>query len=336
VLFRSTSRYGSGTKSVFRETSQKENVCGRGGGAANPQIKRECAQHEPVKKAEDTNDMTEEEDIEKSGQKVTESGDDDDQYDEDDDSSKKKVSKDDKEGRWNKHGDPNGTVKMSKAKDRMDYGDVDEDDSEEDEEEAEDESEEDVEKGYHGAAHSGNKITGGDKTRRLRALNKLPGVQRLRKDEENEAAEGLKQIPMRKGEESKLKVKYPPDKKTTPEELEQRERSKVQKGENMEEETQEENVQEYVTKAMVPIEEVDTIVKARTEEISKAYVAQFDEIKKSYDAKFAEMTSKIEKMEQETIRKGGSIIVIPQLLDPENKGLTSNADALAQMQAGQK
>jgi hypothetical protein len=85
---------------------------------------------------------------------------------------------------------------------------------------------------------------------------------------------------------------------------------------------------------MVPIEEIDTIVKARTEEISKAYIAQFDEIKKAYDAKFAELTSKVEKMENQTIIKGGQIVVIPQLMGSDGTGSMSNADALARMQAG--
>jgi len=102
-------------------------------------------------------------------------------------------------------------------------------------------------------------------------------------------------------------------------------------GETMEEEYEE---QEFITKAMVPIEEIDTIVKARTEEISKAYIAQFDEIKKAYDAKFLELTSKVEKMENETIRKGGQIVVIPQLMGSDGTGSMSNADALARMQAG--
>ena len=84
----------------------------------------------------------------------------------------------------------------------------------------------------------------------------------------------------------------------------------------------------------MPIEEIDTIVKARTEEISKAYMGQLEEIKKAYDVKFVELSSKIEKMEQETIRKGGSVIVIPELLGGSTGGSMSNADALARMQAG--
>jgi phage head maturation protease len=118
----------------------------------------------------------------------------------------------------------------------------------------------------------------------------------------------------------------------------------IKKGEPMDE--KEEKSQEYVTKAMVPIEEVDTIVKARTEEITKAYTAQFDEIKKAnlaaieevkkaYDTKFSELSERVDKMSEETIRKGGSIVVIPQLLDPGNTGvITSNAEALAKLQAG--
>lgn len=108
--------------------------------------------------------------------------------------------------------------------------------------------------------------------------------------------------------------------------------ARVQKsGEPMEEK---ENDVEYVTKALVPIEEIDTIVKARTEEISKAYMGQLEEIKKAYDAKFVELSSKVEKMEQETIRKGGNVVVIPELLKMSGEAATSNADAIARMQAG--
>lgn len=107
--------------------------------------------------------------------------------------------------------------------------------------------------------------------------------------------------------------------------------STVTKGEQMDEQ---ENDVEYVTKALVPIEEIDTIVKARTEEISKAYMGQLDEIKKAYDAKFVELSSKIEKMETETIRKGGQVVVIPELLGGSTGGSMSNADAIARMQAG--
>jgi hypothetical protein len=111
----------------------------------------------------------------------------------------------------------------------------------------------------------------------------------------------------------------------------------VKKGDTMGEDNKE-NVQEYVTKAMVPIEDIDTIVKARTEEISKAYSAQLDEIKKAYDAKFTELASKVEKMENETIRKGGNVVVIPTLLGigTEGQGAISNADALATLTAGRK
>jgi len=91
---------------------------------------------------------------------------------------------------------------------------------------------------------------------------------------------------------------------------------------------------EYVTKALVPIEEIDTIVKARTEEISKAYMGQLEEIKKAYDVKFVELSSKIEKMEQETIRKGANPVIIPELLRMSGEAATSNADAIARMQAG--
>lgn len=109
--------------------------------------------------------------------------------------------------------------------------------------------------------------------------------------------------------------------------------STVTKGERMDE-TDYENDVEYVTKALVPIEEIDTIVKARTEEIYKAYMGQLDEIKKAHDDRIDELSTKIEKMENETIRKGGSVVVIPELMRTEGTSM-SNADALARMQAGQ-
>jgi hypothetical protein len=149
-------------------------------------------------------------------------------------------------------------------------------------------------------------------------------------DEDDEEVEkGIQKIPLKK---------LPAKKKVNSTKLRE-----VKKGDTMEE--KEEVSQEYVTKAMVPIEEVDTIIKARTEEISKAYTAQFDEIKKAnlaaidevkkaYDTKIAELTTRVDKMSEETIRKGGSIVVIPQLLDPSGQGIMSNADALAKITAG--
>ena len=125
---------------------------------------------------------------------------------------------------------------------------------------------------------------------------------------------------MRKGDEDAASESFNP--------------STVTKGEQMDE--HEEDAQEYVTKALVPIEEIDTIVKARTEEISKAYMGQLDEIRKAYDEKFDKLSEKIEKMENETIRKGGSVVVIPELLGGNGStSPSSNADAIARMQAGQ-
>lgn len=112
--------------------------------------------------------------------------------------------------------------------------------------------------------------------------------------------------------------------------------STVTKGEHMVDETETEQDVEYVTKALVPIEEIDTIVKARTEEISKAYMSQLDEITKAYDEKVGLLAARIEKMENETIRKGGSVVVIQELLDNGGVGAKSNADAVAQMQAGRR
>jgi hypothetical protein len=65
-------------------------------------------------------------------------------------------------------------------------------------------------------------------------------------------------------------------------------------------------------------------------------MGQLDEIRKAYDEKIDYLAEKIEKMENETIRKGGSVVVIPELLDGVGRGVpTSNAEAIARMQAGQ-
>jgi len=283
----------------------------------------------------------------------------DENYDEDEDKDFKQVKPSDKEGRWNKHGDPNGTVKMSKAKDEEEEEPKkqkkgtpsEEDENEEEQEEEYEEEEKEVEKGradrepenfgpgsMHKRAKRALDIRNGktkpasydaknDLPRVAATIGKLRSAERqyksLRREfEEDSAMEGMRNLhkgDIKKGDEDEASELFDP--------------STVTKGEQMvENETEIEDV-EYVTKALVPIEEIDTIVKARTEEISKAYVTQIDEIKKAYDAKFAEFTAKIEKMEQETIRKGGSVVVIPELLGNDG-GMLSNADAIARMQAG--
>lgn len=63
---------------------------------------------------------------------------------------------------------------------------------------------------------------------------------------------------------------------------------------------------ETVEKAEVLGEtDVETLVKARVE-------SELEDIKKAYDDKIAELVARIEKMEDETIKKGGEIVVIPQ------------------------
>lgn len=51
--------------------------------------------------------------------------------------------------------------------------------------------------------------------------------------------------------------------------------------------------------------DIETIVKARVE-------SELTEIQKAFDDKIAELVARIEKMEEETIKKGGEIVVIPQ------------------------
>jgi hypothetical protein len=260
-----------------------------------------------VKKGED-------EEVEK-GDVSEDDADDEEQYDEESDSSKKKVSPKDKEGQWSKDKDPQGSVKVKKAEKEQEIDtETRGEDAKEDMDE--DDEDEDVEKSHEGKPWSQKpgQASVGNMVHQMRDTDKKI-KQKTKGLPEKEAAAGLKNL----------------------------HKGTVKKGDTMEE--QEEVSQEYVTKAMVPIEEVDTIIKARTEEISKAYTAQFDEIKKAnlaaidevkkaYDAKIAELTTRVDKMSEETIRKGGSIVVIPQLLDPENKGFGSNADALAKISAG--
>jgi hypothetical protein len=229
--------------------------------------------------------------------------DDENQYDEETDSSKKKISPKDKEGQWSKDKNPQGSVKVKKAEKEQE---IDTETRGEDAKEDMDEEDEDEEEKAESFTNAGRLAQQyGTHKREMDKFAKKLGTTMDRKKVGAHGSAGIK------------------------------------KGDNMEEEVS----QEYVTKAMVPIEEVDTIIKARTEEISKAYTAQFDEIKKAnlaaideikkaYDAKIAELTTRVDKMSEETIRKGGSIVVIPQLLDPQNQGLMSNADALAKITAG--
>jgi len=169
---------------------------------------------------------------------------------------------------------------------------------------ADEEDEEEVEKG--GYSRAGRSATAGK--------NKLGMGQEASKDR---GARNTGKIMHRLGRENP--------------EIGERLKSMKKSGEQMDEN---ETDVEYVTKALVPIEEIDTIVKARTEEISKAYMGQLEEIKKAYDVKFVELSSKIEKMEQETIRKGANPVIIPELLRMSGEAATSNADAIARMQAG--
>jgi hypothetical protein len=241
-------------------------------------------------------------DVEKSAAEDLE----DESYDEEEDKDFDHVKHTDKDGEWSEEGDPNGTVKMTKAQDK---GKPESEEEEDEPEEAEEEEEEEVDKAY---SRPGRSAVEGREQRK-------PGLHTNKSEAASDyGARQTKKISSRikKGDEDAASESFNP--------------STVTKGEQMDET---ENDVEYVTKALVPIEEIDTIVKARTEEISKAYVAQLDEIKKAYDTKFVELSSKIEKMENETIRKGGSVVVIPELLSGTD-GSSSNADALARMQAG--
>jgi hypothetical protein len=285
---------------------------------------------EPFKKGDEHgDDMTEE--VEKSVAEDLE----DESYDEDEDKDFKHAKSTDKDGKWSKKKDPDGTVKMSKAEEEGDVEKAEDEPvekaeeepkkqkkgkpSEAEEEEEDEEEEEEVEKGQydrepkiylHGkSTHQYNKDTlkEGGSAKHSQAMGKITRTLRANvkthtathAQNKDDAAAGLKNM--------------------------------TKAGEQMDE--KEADV-EYVTKALVPIEEIDTIVKARTEEISKAYMGQLDEIKKAYDAKFVELSSKLEKMEQETIRKGANPVIIPELLRMSGEAATSNADAIARMQAG--
>lgn len=69
-----------------------------------------------------------------------------------------------------------------------------------------------------------------------------------------------------------------------------------------------------------PVEEPADIVKADV--IQKAIDDFRDEIRKAYDEKFAAMEARVAKMEEETIRKGGVVVIHPEEMTPEErKGL---------------
>ena len=256
--------------------------------------------------------------------------DDEDQYDEEKDSSKKKVSPKDKEGNWAKD-QPGGSDVMKKGEKEQEIDtETRGKDAKKDMEPDDDEDDKEVEKGTEGQNQSGK-----GNLRQKGSSTNFGNVKDETMTREGRSHEGVAHGTER-SQGGKSSITSVHTSTVHPDRLKVPRRSKrpmhIQKGESMDED--EEVSQEYVTKAMVPIEEVDTIIKARTEEISKAYTAQFDEIKKAYDAKIAELTTRVDKMSEETIRKGGNIVVIPQLLDPTNQGFGSNADALAKITAG--
>lgn len=75
-----------------------------------------------------------------------------------------------------------------------------------------------------------------------------------------------------------------------------------------------------------PVEIADEIVKADV--IQKA----FDEFRKAADAKFAALESRIDEMENQTVKKGGQVVIIPSQMTPEDRAainpMIQNARAL--------
>jgi len=291
-----------------------------------------------------------------------------DNYDEDDDKEFKHLKPSDKEGNWNKSKNPNGTPGLKKAK--ADKGpDKEEDEEPEEPEDSEDEEEEEVPKVKKAIrfvdADEDDKKTYADHRKEEKPGAKKPKhpIEKADEVEKSTRTQNLKQKdlgPRTSGGVGHMGKRQllawadngPGDRATGAvghverEALHERVKkgdedgsselfdpSTVSKGEHMVEYDEEQDV-EYVTKALVPIEEIDTIVKARTDEISKAYQSQIETITKAYDEKVAQLASRVQKMEEETIRKGGSIVVIQELLNSDGTGAMSNADAVAQMQAG--
>jgi len=97
------------------------------------------------------------------------------------------------------------------------------------------------------------------------------------------------------------------------------------------EEPQEEDVEKCSMTKAEPVEEPAEIVKAVEQEdvITKA---QFDDIRKAFDEKIASLEAKIAKMENETIQKGGVVVINPKEIgDASSQGLNPmmlNAKAL--------
>lgn len=75
-----------------------------------------------------------------------------------------------------------------------------------------------------------------------------------------------------------------------------------------------------VQKAELETPDLETIVKARV-------ATEVETIRKAFDDKVAELTARIEKMENETIKKGGSVVVIKDEYDTANASF-GNASAL--------
>ncbi len=75
-----------------------------------------------------------------------------------------------------------------------------------------------------------------------------------------------------------------------------------------------------------PVEIADEIVKADV--IQKA----FDEFRKAADAKFAALESRVDEMENQTVKKGGQVVIIPSQMTPEDRAainpMIQNARAL--------
>jgi chromosome segregation ATPase len=104
--------------------------------------------------------------------------------------------------------------------------------------------------------------------------------------------------------------------------------------------------EEPVKKAEEPVvtaPDTETIVKAKVDEITKAFNVQIDELRKANEAQLTQLTElkkahdtlqeTITKMESEVIKKGGSIVVIPEQLGKNDPlfGAVDNATAIAKM-----
>jgi len=114
----------------------------------------------------------------------------------------------------------------------------------------------------------------------------------------------------------------------------------VNKGNEMESNTElvEENIEAKVAEEVIPVTKADVVEVTKEETISKAEIVDeitkateefrksVDEIKKSFDTELATLREELESVKNETIQKGGTVVMIEEGKDPQLA--SGNASAL--------